>query len=675
MAEKWLNADEAVKYLGISITNLYSLAQSSRIPAHKVGKMWRFHVEELDTWIKAKKSMTDFFTSLDFRIEDNLLLRDPQRDAYVAAHDFFEKGNKKALIQLPVGCGKSGLITLLPLGIANGRVLVIAPNLTIKEELRKALDITNRRNCFWFKCRVLGVEATLAGPYLAILDSSDANIHDCEQSHFVLTNIQQLASSADRWLSQFPDHFFDMILVDEGHHSAAPSWKKVFDRFPNAKVVNLTATPFRSDQKEIEGELIYKYSFKRAMIKGYIKKLQAIYVTPKDLYFTYDGNEKHHTLEEVLQLKDEEWFSRGVALSPVCNKHIVDGSLDKLERLRESGTKHQLIAVACSVNHAKAIRSLYAERGYEAAEIYSKMPQDKQDEVLSKLRAGTLDCIIQVQMLGEGFDHPHLSVSAIFRPFRTLPPYVQFVGRIMRVIVQNDPRHPDNYGYIVTHIGLNIDKHLAEFREIDREDREFFTDIINGKEPEPPREVTEGRARLRLSESMVVNNEVVDSFLQEHFIDTEDETLIEEMKATAESLGLDAQDIAEFLKKKQSKTVQSVESVIPFTVIPQRQRNEAKRRLHEEVKRAAKLLLNNLNISFDGKELAYKLAKGSGVTGPNFAAAVQLVNHEVNKMLGIEKGERGKLRTEDYVKAINALDGILNSLSRRLRRKEDEGNG
>ena len=53
------------------------------------------------------------------------------------------------------------------------------------------------------------------------------------------------------------------------------------------------------------------------------------------------------------------------------------------------------------------------------------------------LRSGVLDCIVQVQMLGEGFDHPKLSVAAIFRPFRSLAPYIQFVGRILRVVVQN----------------------------------------------------------------------------------------------------------------------------------------------------------------------------------------------------------------------------------------------
>src|SRR5262249_3573719 len=155
----------------------------------------------------------------------------------------------------------------------------------------------------------------------------------------------------------------------EGHHSAAQSWKKVFERFPNAKVVNLTATPFRSDRREIEGELIYRFSFKQAMLKGYIKKLQATYVAPEEIFFTYEGDKRRHTLEEVLELKEEEWFSRGVALAPECNAHVVDSSLEKLEKLRQTGTHHQLIAVACSVPHAKAIRSLYAERGYEASEI------------------------------------------------------------------------------------------------------------------------------------------------------------------------------------------------------------------------------------------------------------------------------------------------------------------
>lgn len=77
-------------------------------------------------------------------------------------------------------------------------------------------------------------------------------------------------------------------------------------------------------------------------------------------------------------MKEEEWFSRGVALSDACNVSIVDNSLEKLENLRQSGTKHQLIAVACSIRHAQRIRSMYQERGFETAIIHSKQDEDEQ---------------------------------------------------------------------------------------------------------------------------------------------------------------------------------------------------------------------------------------------------------------------------------------------------------
>jgi excisionase family DNA binding protein len=668
---EWLTAEEAAGYLGISMSNLYTLAQQGRIPGNRLGKMWRFSEHTLDEWVRANRPINDFFVSAEAEIEGNPYLRDPQREAYKAAEEFFARGGKRAVLQLPVGCGKTGLISILPLGIARGRALVIAPNLTIKEELSRALDVTNKRACFWNKCRVLSPATMAAGPYVALLGGQDANVHDCDNSHFVLTNIQQLASSADRWLPLFPENYFDMILVDEGHHNAAPSWKKVFERFREAKVVSLTATPFRSDAREVEGDLIYRYSFKRAMLKGYIKRLQAVYVAPEEIFFTYDGDDQHHTLAEVLELKEEEWFSRGVALSPICNKHIVDASLDRLEKLRSSGTHHQLIAVACSVSHAKAIRSLYGERGYEAAEIHSGMDEDKRTDVIQKLRSGMLDCVIQVQILGEGFDHPQLSVAAIFRPFRSLAPYVQFVGRIMRVIVQNDPRHPDNYGYVVTHVGLNLDQLVVGFREMDGEDKAFFRDLLDGKEPLlPPAEVLAGDARQKLREEMAVSNEIVSEFFEEDMVSPDDESLLQELVAQAEALGFSS-EVIESLKDKARKDMRPVEAAPSFPVIPQRRRQEAKRRLNEEVKRTAKLLLNRLDLAMGGHELQFKY--GLNITGNNFAASVQLVNRELNRMLGSESGKRATWKTEEFEKGMQVLTKALDTLTRRLKKtKEDQ---
>jgi DNA repair protein RadD len=106
-------------------------------------------------------------------------------------------------------------------------------------------------------------------------------------------------------------------------------------------------------------------------------------------------------------------------------------------------------------------------------------------------------------MLGEGFDQPRLSVAAIFRPFLSLAPYIQFVGRIMRVVVQNDPGHPDNVGHIVTHLGVNLDERLKEFKEFENDDQAFWDKVIGGEESEVPQNVLDGTARLRASDRVV----------------------------------------------------------------------------------------------------------------------------------------------------------------------------
>src|SRR5208282_4061198 len=153
-------------------------------------------------------------------------------------------------------------------------------------------------------------------------------------------------------------------------------------------------------RQEIDGELVYRYSFRSATLKGYIKRLKASYVAPSEIELSFtDERGRKYSIEEVFRLKEEDWFSRGVALAPLCNEHIVNASLAKLEELRQTGTQHQLIAVACSINHAREIRSIYSERGYSAEILHRKQDPDEQQKVFAALRNGTLDCIVQVQML------------------------------------------------------------------------------------------------------------------------------------------------------------------------------------------------------------------------------------------------------------------------------------
>lgn len=663
-AEGWLSLEETAAYLGMGKTALYALTRDGRIPARKIGKKWIFEKAGLDSWIRANQPVQMFFLSLDFNIEGNENLRDPQRDGYLRTYEFFRAGKNKAIVQIPVGCGKTGLASLLPLGLAEGRVIVIAPNLTIKNGLYEAMDITNRQKCFWRKAGVLSQDQMISGPLACTLDSGNVSI--ATKSHVVITNVQQLATNADKWLNQFPDDFFDMIIVDEAHHSAAASWQKVIDRFPRAKVILLTATPFRSDRQELDGELVFRYPFRNATLKGYIKRLKASYVAPSTIELGFsDQGGRTYTLDEVLKLKEEEWFSRGVALASLCNRHIVDSSLEKLEELRQSGTQHQLIAVACSINHARDIRSLYSERGFSAEVIHSRQTEDEQENILAALRNGTLDCIVQVQMLGEGFDHPKLSVAAIFRPFRTLAPYIQFVGRIMRVVVQNDAGHPDNVGHIVTHLGMNLDQRLKEFKQFENDDQAFWDKVIGGEEPEVPPEVLDGTARLRAAEKVVVHGEIVESLWEEDFTTVEDQQIIEDLRERLKLYGLDPSQAEEMIKKAQQAPLRKRAPAEPFLVQPQREWEESRKRLNEQAKRLANLLLNHVQLSVNGTELTYKY-KSLKLTGRNnYVSALMMVNAEMQKRLG---KDRGQATTEEFREILDNLDDLLQTLARRVRK-------
>jgi hypothetical protein len=81
-------------------------------------------------------------------------------------------------------------------------------------------------------------------------------------------------------------------------------------------------------------------------------------------------------------------------------------------------------------------------------------------------------------MLGEGFDHPYLSVAAVCSVFANLAPFVQFVGRVMRVIEPNAPGAPLNQGVVVFHAGSNVARVWSDFRDFSIADQEYFDKLL-----------------------------------------------------------------------------------------------------------------------------------------------------------------------------------------------------
>ncbi|ODR06854.1 hypothetical protein BHQ21_10700 [Mycobacterium sherrisii] len=666
--DDYLTVAQAAHYVGVSAATLRRWDSAGKLTAvRRPGSQYRYYriadLEpfrlEYNTAEKAKDVVAGFFDDAEAKLNGNPQLREPQKEAHQAAVEHFGRQDTPAIIQLPVGCGKTGVAAILPFGLSHKRTLIIAPNTTIREGLYADLNIANA-SCFWKKAGVL--DSFTSGPFTALVDGPRANMDDCVNSHIVVANIQQLASSADRWLSQFPHDFFDLVIIDEGHHVAAESWQRVVRAFPQAHFVSLTATPFRADNKDLLGELIYRYPFSRAMLNGYVKHIVSASAHPAEITFTARGETDTYTLEQILELKEEAWFRRGVALSNECNRHIAEKAVEKLQSLRAAtGFPHQIAAAAMSIDHADQVRAIFQEMNLQAETIHSDLLQERKAAVLAKLRNSQIDAIVQVAMLGEGFDHPPLSVAAIFRPYRSLSPYIQFVGRVMRTVDLNDPNSPNNQGFVVSHVGLNNEEQWDEFRELDTQDQQIIRGWARGEGAGIEGRSANGDAAQTAHrfDDPVAQDERLSHFLNRSFLDPTDDRVIEEMLDAKgpggfsfRELGISADQLRAQLAHRRAHQEAPAEET---AVQPQVRRQTLRGRLDTRSKSIHQRILTDLGLARAGFDISRAIRE---VRGNNADALYVLLNREINRFVGQNKKTRDKWTLEQLQAAYDSLDEI-----------------
>ncbi|WP_051237159.1 DEAD/DEAH box helicase [Paenibacillus pinihumi] len=401
-----------------------------------------------------------YFKNVNAFIEGNISLRDPQRIAHRKLKESFESDpDNHKIIVLPTGTGKTGTMGLAPYEISDGRVLIITPGKVIREGVSDEFDTRTPFN-FWTKRKVILDDTKLPNVYRYAGYQTAADkrriMGYLNKSDVVIANIHKVYSSTSRkaLVNILDSNHFDMIIIDEAHHSAADSWLKTLKHFNAKKIVKLTATPIRGDDKEIDGEIIYKYELADAIKDGLVKNIVAEDYTTEKLEFLVDGQLVDK--EAALEAMDKKWVTRSVAYSAACNRTIVQMSIKRLNEKRLQGlAHHQIIAVTCDIEHAKEVKALYEEYGLNSAVVSSDDPENAED-VIIEYKKGQLDVVVNVNMLGEGFDHPNISIAAIFRPFRTLAPYAQFIGRALRKIHEGNDAI-DNISHVVYHKELGLD--------------------------------------------------------------------------------------------------------------------------------------------------------------------------------------------------------------------------
>jgi DNA repair protein RadD len=576
-----------------------------------------------------------YFQNAPADIIGNARLREPQIEAYLAIREYYShQPSFPAIVEIPTGCGKTGIICIAPYGIARGRVLIVAPNLTIKCTIEKALGTTNN---FYLKRGVF--ESIKHLPTFVMLERGQANREDCLRADFIIANVQQIQG----WLHLFDSHFFDMVIVDEAHHAPAESWRKVNEAFPEAKKLYLTATPFRSDNKPIAAERIYEYRLAQAISKGYVKNVMKVDAVASRMTFTIQGESREFSYEEIMEVREENWFSRGVALSELCNETIVDQSIGILLEKRKSGVVHQIVASACSINHAVQIVSLYESHSIRAVYVASEgMSMEERQRRIEHFEAGQYDCIVQVGILGEGYDNTYISIAAIFRPYRSLSPYAQFVGRTLRYIERGSA--DDNIAHVVSHVGLNMDRLWEYFKNEIRE-----AAILNYIDEEDHRiDACVSRNKRQQGQTVEVTDQVIERFDVDAFVPVAglNTSYIEEVvgqidlilgKLKKEGIQVPEQRIRDqIIELNRPVGAQPYSSSVKR---PDLERKQYRLWLNKEIIRAAGFIMAELRIPTDAGLVA---VLGNGDERSNYEVIVSSLHRAVNQVMGKDRSNSNR---------------------------------
>jgi len=485
-------------------------------------------------------------------------------------------------------------------------------------------------------------------PELVEIRGTTANRSDLDAAAVVVTNIQQLQGAQNRWLTTLPNDFFDMILFDEGHHNVAQSWNTLKATFPQARVLNFSATPMRADGQLMAGRIIYSYPVARAIREGFVKRLKAVVLNPRTLRYVRreDGQEIEVDLEEVRRLgEDDADFRRSIVTSTETLNTIVDASIRELDRLRREANNSNLKIIASALNfeHCHQVVEAYRARGRRADFVHSREEGAANDRVLRRLENNELDVIVQVRKLGEGFDHPQLAVAAVFSMFGNLSPFVQFVGRIMRVVKQNAPNDPVNRGVVVFHAGANCARRWADFQAYTEADQEFFDELLPMEgldftandeiEIEPsPRDLDMGMDVRSQSE---VNIEEI-PLIEE---DGEALALIRQLR----DRGYDSEAVAGAMRRLE-----------PVYVSQVRQRQAARAALETRVQTEVGRILGQRGINHQGRNLDLQRR---GRT--NFVVLKSAIDRQIHALLSIGSGERSELSQQQLDNVNSQFDALV----------------
>ena len=249
---------------------------------------------------------------------------------------------------------------------------------------------------------------------------------------YYASNTSSLLSSVKamsiQWLMRHYDEIEEepgMIVIDEAHHALAKTYKEMWERFPNAKFLGLTATPCRLNGKgftDLFDILVQSWSVPEFISKGRLATYDFVSIKS-------DGMTQR--LIDSLQKRGADGDYQNKEMDMLLNKKP---SIERLyQSLEEFGKDRKGIVYAINISHAQKITKLYQENGVKAIAIDSKTPAVERQQDIEAFKKGDIQVLVNVDIFSEGFDCPDVEFVQLARPTLSLAKYLQMVGRGLRV--------------------------------------------------------------------------------------------------------------------------------------------------------------------------------------------------------------------------------------------------
>jgi superfamily II DNA or RNA helicase len=324
-------------------------------------------------------------------------LRECQLGAYYAVMAHFTTSDEPALVSLPTGSGKTALMMALSFGLKSKRVLIITPAEVLSDQTKNEFESLRVLKSIKVLCDDIKSPKVLSnGTQLR----TKQQWHDLERYN-VVTATPKTTSPAEIRCNP-PEGIFDLVFLDEAHHTPAPTWAEILKAFKGAKCVLLTATPFRRDRHRIQAPLVYHYSIGRALEKGIYRPVE---------FHAVESGSKPTESDEALCLAAKQVLSREKNLK----------------------NKSKLLIRANRVDWSNRLVKLYKEHGINVEAVNYEKPWEENKATIEAVRNDQLDGLVCVGMIGEGLDLPALKIAVLHSAPKSLPFTLQFVGRISRM--------------------------------------------------------------------------------------------------------------------------------------------------------------------------------------------------------------------------------------------------